>query len=82
MRRMPRISVGSFASVAHPAWRRQIKNIDSELFRRFGFEARLLKKLGFLYGNISTLGLTGEKLSSQRIAVGFRLWIRCQWLWQ
>ena len=47
MRRMPRISVGSFASVAHPAWRK-IKNIDSGVFRRFGFEARLLKKLGFL----------------------------------
>ena len=26
----------------------------SGLFRRFGFEARLLKKLVFLYGNIST----------------------------
>ena len=26
----------------------KLKNIDSELFRRFGFEARLLKKLGFL----------------------------------
>ena len=26
-------------------------------------------------------GLTGEKLSNRRIAVGFRLWIRCQRLW-
>ena len=55
MRRMPRISVGSFASVAHPAWRKtNLQNIDSGLFRRLGLVARLLKKLGFLYGNIST----------------------------
>ena len=33
MRRMPRISVGSIASVAHPAWRK-IKNIDSGAFRK------------------------------------------------
>ncbi len=26
-------------------------------------------------------GMTGENLSSWRIAVGFRLWIRCQRLW-
>ena len=49
MRRMPRISVGSFASVAHPAWRKtNLQNIDSGLFRRFGFKARLPEKLGFL----------------------------------
>lgn len=32
----------------------------------------------FLYGNISTFQSEWKKLSSRRIVVRFRLWIRCQ----
>ena len=36
----------------------------------------------FLYGNISTFSLTGEKVDGRKNAVGFRLWIRCYRLWR
>ena len=60
----------------------KIKCQKAAYFRAFCKVGIIVRSLAessvFLYGNISTFRSDWREIEYRRIAVGFRLWIRCQ----